>query len=322
MGLMRWWLVVGIVVAGCYSPDIPSGAPCTPNAANCPRGQQCTLSGGTYTCEPDGTDPLIDASQDTTMIDTPGLPNDDADGDGVKNGSDNCPTTSNADQHDEDGDGHGDACDRCPVVANVLDLDLDGDGVGDACDPHPATPGDKIYLFESFKNGLPGGQGWDPFGNWLGQTDGLTIGVNATHANLGYPMPPAARETVWAAMTISGTGAANNRGGGVILQKGAAGSDGVACDLNLDTGGSDELALIHASTAPDGGTELASTPFAWTAGTKYVIQLTRDGTNYTCARGLTNTTVVSAISNPLPEVGFYVSNASARFEYLFVVTSP
>ena len=35
----------------------------------------------------------------------------DTDGDGVANGSDNCPTTANADQADDDSDGTGDACD-------------------------------------------------------------------------------------------------------------------------------------------------------------------------------------------------------------------
>jgi len=37
--------------------------------------------------------------------------NPDADGDGVPNGSDNCPLTANPDQRDTDGDGLGDACD-------------------------------------------------------------------------------------------------------------------------------------------------------------------------------------------------------------------
>jgi len=48
----------------------------------------------------------------------------DADGDGVPDASDNCPTVSNASQADDDGDGVGDACDvfgsgRLPPVAGV-----------------------------------------------------------------------------------------------------------------------------------------------------------------------------------------------------------
>lgn len=51
----------------------------------------------------------------------------DSDGDGVANGSDNCPATSNANQADSDGDSLGDACDPC---AN--DSDCDDDGLNDA----------------------------------------------------------------------------------------------------------------------------------------------------------------------------------------------
>lgn len=72
----------------------------------------------------------------------------DADGDGVPDQFDNCPTTPNPDQADLDGDGLGNACDpdddadgvndttdNCPTVPNPGQADLDRDGVGDACDP-------------------------------------------------------------------------------------------------------------------------------------------------------------------------------------------
>jgi hypothetical protein len=42
-----------------------------------------------------------------------GVDANDLDGDGVRNGADNCMLVGNADQADEDGDGHGDACDTC-----------------------------------------------------------------------------------------------------------------------------------------------------------------------------------------------------------------
>jgi galactose oxidase-like protein/thrombospondin type 3 repeat protein len=58
----------------------------------------------------------------------------DTDGDGVPDGSDNCPSTSNPDQADTDGDGVGDACDNCRITANADQADTDNDGVGDACD--------------------------------------------------------------------------------------------------------------------------------------------------------------------------------------------
>ncbi len=86
----------------------------------------------------------------TLLVDEP-----DTDGDGVKNGDDNCPTVANADQADTDGDLVGDACDtdddgdgvldgqdNCPLVPNADQGNRDGDSVGDACDPTPgSTPG-------------------------------------------------------------------------------------------------------------------------------------------------------------------------------------
>ena len=61
----------------------------------------------------------------------------DSDGDGAL--SDNCPTTSNADQRDSDSDGIGDACDNCPNSANSNQQDSDNDGIGNSCDNCPSS---------------------------------------------------------------------------------------------------------------------------------------------------------------------------------------
>lgn len=72
----------------------------------------------------------------------------DADGDGLADFDDNCPTTANAAQTDGDDDGMGDACDPDPGLApsgacdgggDVAEghLDSDGDGWGDPCDFQP-----------------------------------------------------------------------------------------------------------------------------------------------------------------------------------------
>ena len=63
----------------------------------------------------------------------------DADGDGISDSTDNCPSVSNPSQVDLDGDGVGDACDNCPSTPNPTQSDIDSDGVGDSCDNCPTA---------------------------------------------------------------------------------------------------------------------------------------------------------------------------------------
>jgi len=69
----------------------------------------------------------------------------DSDGDGVEDGCDNCPTTSNPNQADADNDDDGDACDNCPAIFNPGQDDTDADGLGDLCDncPNVSNPGQE-----------------------------------------------------------------------------------------------------------------------------------------------------------------------------------
>jgi hypothetical protein len=74
----------------------------------------------------------------------------DADGDGVPDASDDCPSQPGPASNrgcppppppaDTDGDGVLDASDNCAAVANADQRDGDGDGMGDACDENHAAP--------------------------------------------------------------------------------------------------------------------------------------------------------------------------------------
>lgn len=88
----------------------------------------------------------------------------DADGDGVADDADNCPSAANPDQRDTDGDGRGDACDacaddpdndadgdgacgnvdNCPTVANADQADDDGDGRGNVCEACPLDAANDV----------------------------------------------------------------------------------------------------------------------------------------------------------------------------------
>lgn len=83
----------------------------------------------------------------------------DGDGDGVDDGSDDCPDAFNPDQADLDQDGAGDVCDadddgdglddmtdNCPIVVNPGQSDVDQDGVGDVCDSVLDTAGATDYV--------------------------------------------------------------------------------------------------------------------------------------------------------------------------------
>lgn len=78
----------------------------------------------------------------------------DADGDGVSDAMDNCPSVINPDQLDTDDDGAGDACDadddgdgiddgadNCSLVSNADQTDTDIDGMGNVCDPDDDNDG-------------------------------------------------------------------------------------------------------------------------------------------------------------------------------------
>ncbi len=305
-----------VIATGCYAPKFATGVPCTPGST-CPDDQVCTLVAGDYRCE-------LVASSVADAAPRPDVanPDNDDDNDGIPNGMDNCPTVANPNQHDEDGDGYGDACDPCPVTANTVEVDSDGDGVGDSCDPHPQDPTDHIAIFQTFGDVPSANAGWDVYGPWTEDMNSLTIAATGgAHGDLCLAMKDTDSQKIWTSVTITATSCAggNGCGGGIIMEKSPNGSDGVSCDLvSAQTGNA--LGLDHAMS--NGTMTIGSGALAWTIGTRYPLVMTRSGQQYTCTSGTELAAGMSGMTNANPEMGVWLANASAKFDYLFVVTSP
>jgi hypothetical protein len=182
-------LAPSAVIAGCFAPSYAPGLPCE---TTCPGDLVCR---DRVCVSPD--EPFADAAATPDAMPMPG-PND-ADGDGVLDGDDNCPDDYNATQADEDGDDAGNPCDPCPHISTTVQLDGDGDGVGDACDPAPATPGDVIAYFDTFDEQRAE---WEYFGNWQ-VAGGQLVGDGTTEAIYAALAQGTGRSTIEFAGTVA-----------------------------------------------------------------------------------------------------------------------
>ncbi len=93
----------------------------------------------------------------------------DADGDGVLDASDNCPTTPNADQLNTDGDTEGNAC----------DADDDNDNVPDAQDAFPLDPNESV---DTDNDGIGNNADTDDDGDNQTDADEIACGSNPLDA--------------------------------------------------------------------------------------------------------------------------------------------
>jgi len=217
-----------VLVAACYQPSPPAGAPCSETGDDCPFGQSC-IRGTCRVVSGPGADGPIDQPIDAFVPD--GTPAD-LDADGVANAADNCPNKYNPDQHDEDADGVGDPCDNCPHVANADQANVgEGstpDGVGDACDPRPQTPGDTIEKFFSFHVAPPGTTNGG--GTWTVDADSYRFGGGE-----GWLTLDGARDRV--VVEIAGTVESNTRDLFIGISAGEANGKYYDCGY-YDFGGS------------------------------------------------------------------------------------
>ncbi len=122
---------------------VPDGADCAPLDAALHPGADELCDGLDNDCNFLADEGFSDLDNDGSAD----CVDEDDDGDGVSDETDNCPSESNGGQADQDEDGVGDLCDvdvdgdsipnavdNCPALKNTQQSDLDEDGAGDKCD--------------------------------------------------------------------------------------------------------------------------------------------------------------------------------------------
>jgi hypothetical protein len=311
-GVLRHVAVV-LAAAGCYAPFAPSNAPCDPAAPVCPSGQMCRSVNGTFVCTdlavPPGTDGPIN-------------PLADRDGDTVIDALDNCPEKGNTNQADEDLDTFGDACDNCPPFLNLDQKDTDKDGVGDECDPEPTVPGDRIALFEGFKDGIP--MTWTRVGSWTA-TAGGTVSAVSNGTTPTVLLPPLAtaghQHLATSAIVTNVVGPASAVG--IVDQGPNDGSAGVLCGGGRTALNQSVLGLFD--IRPSG--IFATNPFGFDQGSAYDLWVYRNNNYYECEGDPVagQVTVVEDTLTPQgagSTMGLIAYRASGKFHWFMVITYP
>lgn len=306
------------MVAGCYSPQLPSGVPCAANK-ECPGTQICIADTcrepGAAGTDGGGGDAAVDAPPDGSL-------SLDGDGDGRVDGLDNCPTIANAQQYDEDSDGHGDACDRCPPIADPAQADSDGDLVGDLCDPSPTSAKESWVTFEGFNEALPAtwtiATGWQVTGGQLATSNDVTVSGEAVFATVVSDAYVMTRVTITAVDAGSG---GFYRSAGPITAQSASGT-GYRClirdTLAGGTNGGLSRDAVPLNSQPIAGTTLGSVARISLEDVGNALTcdgLTTDGRNWSVA---INDSMIGS-----GKVGVRAQLVTARFDYVAIVrTAP
>ncbi|HEY5923835.1 MAG TPA: hypothetical protein VIV11_19270 [Kofleriaceae bacterium] len=275
-------------------------------------------------------DSPIDARIDTmmidTMIDTPMAV--DTDGDGVVDGSDNCPADANGNQRNHDMDAKGDVCDRCPHLNDNADPDGDNDGVGNACDPRPNTAGDSIALFEGFYDASSITTWTANGGTWVVANGTLNqSSTAATDVMLVAPLN-LTRAAVTTAAHVNGFGTSSAGNlftyPHVSVTAGVASGQGYWCSVLDDPGGGDK---IYASTDWFGVSAdypEAPWPGTFAPGSDVRVTVAQVGSNNLCTvvQGGTSANVSGSMGPTTGAVQVQTRTAAASFDYFFVVSIP
>jgi hypothetical protein len=213
-----------------------------------------------------------------------GGPGGDADGDGIDNGDDNCPTIYNAEQDNRD-----------------------GDDVGDACDPNPDTPGDTIHSV-TFFTGTLGSWSPDVISSWQLQASSvITTGpADATDTRLSLDVP-AGQPTIAIDFSVPDGGDDNGSGSNIIRMFATRPGEAYYCRLGNSSGtvGPNTMRLYASASL------LSESQFPGAA--RNVSQFTRDPAGSRCA---TNAISIAADAGaPVGTGSFAITIAAAGITF-------
>jgi hypothetical protein len=243
----------------------------------------------------------------------------DLDGDGLVNEMDFCNAGAGG-QYDEDRDLIGDECDKCPIASPLANPDPDGDEVESPCDPDPREPGDRIVVFEGFRNGIP--STWAKTGTWE-QRGGDAVATSTTEVTLTTALP---LTTTKMALLVQYRVDSLDAGqptpfiGLVARDQRPASNAIVRCGSQRSGGIGDALALEG-----DAGAMAAPVVNAFNSASLYSVALRLQGLSAQCAMIADETQVAAEAATSgeaLTQAGIFVKGGTARFSYVLAIQRP
>ena len=241
----------------------------------------------------------------------------DIDGDGLTNDKDYCNAMPGG-EYDEDRDLIGDICDRCPIAEPPDTADPDNDEVDSPCDPDPREPGDKIVVFEGFRNGIP--NAWKKTGAWEQRGGDVVVTPDSSTAiaQLTTALPLVANNMailVQYRIDAVDTAAARNYVGLVGRDERPASVEEVRCGGQRS--GGDSLYIETKASAM--GEAIID---AFDSSSLYSVSMRVQNLNAACAMIADNVMIAAQATTggqSLSEAGLFVQGATARFQYLLVI---
>jgi hypothetical protein len=288
--------ILASVVIGCGDDGSGGDGTCNPTT-DCADGSSCSI---THTEDGSG-ECLADDG--------------DIDADGLLNKEDYC-NAGEGGQWDEDRDLIGDDCDRCPI-APPEGADADDDEVDSPCDPDPGEPGDKIVVFDGFRNGL--NPAWVKTGAWTAEFGDAIVTPDADSvATMTSALPLITQDlAVLVQYRIDEVPSVPRSYVGLIARDNRPASSALTRCGGQRSNAQDSM-FLETETQAEG----VSVPNAFNSASLYSVALRVEGLTSACAMIADETQVATQVTSSgeqLSAAGLFVQGATARFQYLLVI---